>query len=823
MGSAQQDRPPTRRYPKPALGPLPDATPRSGRTDTLPTTPHVPAASARDSHRPADLRLEIAMSWLGIAVTLVATVMVARELLGVLWVQLVGGRWGAASGHLLFTVIVAFLIYGGLVYQLTRLNYLRRRRAHHPAGRDEIEALYDGEAPALSILIPAYKEEPGVVLQTLMSAALQDYPKRRVVLLIDDPPEPQGGADLSQLEAARRLPRELQALLALPARRFSTARQAFHRRCASGTLDARRELQRLASLYEEAASWFTARIEAFDCATHADRLFLDKVLRGRENGLRRRAFELRRVARRRRTVGLSGRIHREFNRLATLFAVEITSFERKRYANLSHEPNKAMNLNSYIGLLGQRLRERRHAGRLHLEPAAGEPADVDIAAADYLVTLDADSVIVPDYALRLVHLAEQPGNERIAVAQTPYSAFPGARGALERIAGATTDIQYIIHQGFTASDATYWVGANALLRTSALQDIAVTVEERGFPVSVFIQDRTVIEDTESTVDLIERGWRLYNYPERLAYSATPPDFGALVIQRRRWANGGLIILPKLLCYLARRPLTARGLAEAFLRVHYLSSITAVNFGLLIILAVPFTESIRSFWLPLSALSYFLLYARDLSLTGYRAADVLRVYALNLVLIPVNLGGVLKSIQQAWTREKIPFGRTPKVDGRTAAAPLYLLAVYAILCHWLIQAGIDATAGLWFHALFAAANAGALFYGIAVFIGFRESLDDLRAGARTIPTGGQGPHLAASPGTPGLPAPVPVTALEAPRGGLSRDWVRHPLLVPDMAAQPVLELALERPATHGLGPGCGTFPLRTPGCVAALRDRQQPRE
>ncbi len=34
-----------------------------------------------------------------------------------------------------------------------------------------------------------------------------------------------------------------------------------------------------------------------------------------------------------------------------------TSFERKRYASLSHEPNKAMNLNSYIGLMGGRYRE----------------------------------------------------------------------------------------------------------------------------------------------------------------------------------------------------------------------------------------------------------------------------------------------------------------------------------------------------------------------------------------------------------------------------------------------------------------------------------
>src|SRR3712207_8901858 len=48
-----------------------------------------------------------------------------------------------------------------------------------------------------------------------------------------------------------------------------------------------------------------------------------------------------------------------------------------------------------------------------------------------------------------------------------------------------------------------------------------------------VQDRTVIEDTESSVDLAAHGWTLINYPERLSYSATPPDFGSLVVQRDR--------------------------------------------------------------------------------------------------------------------------------------------------------------------------------------------------------------------------------------------------------------------------------------------------
>ena len=133
----------------------------------------------------------------------------------------------------------------------------------------------------------------------------------------------------------------------------------------------------------------------------------------------------------------------------------------------------------------------------------------------------------------------------MAIAQTPYSAFPGAATRLERIAGATTDLQHIVHQGLTYYDATFWVGANAVIRKKALDQIAETSYIGDWEIKQYIKDRTVIEDTESTIDMGIHGWRLFNYPERLSYSATPPDFGSLCIQRRRWANGGLLILSKL--------------------------------------------------------------------------------------------------------------------------------------------------------------------------------------------------------------------------------------------------------------------------------------
>ncbi len=179
-----------------------------------------------------------------------------------------------------------------------------------------------------------------------------------------------------------------------------------------------------------------------------------------------------------------------------------------------------------------------------------------IPDADFVLTLDADSVLLPEYCLRLVYLLEQPENFRLAVAQTPYSAFPGSSTRMERLAGATTDLQHIVHQGMSYHDATFWVGANAVIRKKALEDIVEIEHQGGFEIRRYVQDRTVIEDTESSLDLAVHGWRLINYPERLSYSATPPDFGSLAIQRRRWANGGLLILPKL-WRLSRATIAAR--------------------------------------------------------------------------------------------------------------------------------------------------------------------------------------------------------------------------------------------------------------------------
>jgi hypothetical protein len=493
-------------------------------------------------------------------------------------------------------------------------------------------------------------------------------------------------------------------------------------------LDPRRELQYLIAAYTDVIDWCTQQAADFPFGDHTDELFLAITFRAC------RDLHLQTVQRLTRAVERAD-IHvddlrLEYQRLAGVFRVEIDSFERKQYVNLSHESNKATNLNSYLGLLGMTVREVVDDRGLYLdvrdtlETDAAVPGSKLVPDARYVITLDADSLLSPEYALRLIDVMERPGFEDVAVVQTPYSAVPNAPGVLERVAGATTDLQYIIHQGFTWCGATFWVGANALLRKAALDDIRTVDVERGFPVVKYIQDRTVIEDTESTVDLVARRWRLYNYPDRLAYSATPPDFGALLIQRRRWANGGLIILPKLIRYAFSRPWRPSKSLEVLMRVHYLVSICGVNVGLLLLLLVPFGDATGSVWLPLTAAPYFALYWRDLVQSGYRRGDIFRVYALNVLLLPVNLGGVLKSLHQGLTGKKIPFGRTPKVLGRTAAPASYVAAEFLLLAFCMVAFAWDALTARWLHAAFSFGNAVILGYAIAAFVGLRASVEDL---------------------------------------------------------------------------------------------------
>ena len=239
----------------------------------------------------------------------------------------------------------------------------------------------------------------------------------------------------------------------------------------------------------------------------------------------------------------------------------------------------------------------------------------------------------------------------------------------------------------------------------------------------------MIEDTESSIDLGLHGWGLHNYPERLSYSATPPDFGALVIQRRRWANGGLLILPKFWTTIRKRHRANNpvSLAEITLRVNYMASIAWASFGLIFLLAYPYDSRLLSPLVLLAALPYFLAMASDLHYCGYKRTDVFRIYGFNIILLPVQLAGVLKSIQQALTGKKIPFARTPKVKSHTVAPLIYVVIPVLIIAFSVLTFIRDYSAGNWGNAIFAAFNAIVATWAIISYIGIKHALIDIWLG------------------------------------------------------------------------------------------------
>jgi len=671
---------------------------------------------------------EIQLTQASLTVTAMATTLLAWSTGHVAWTAAEQGQIGRLIEATLFGSLAGFLVYGNLCYQIARLGQLTRTHAHQKSRMDSPVPFDRESAPALTILVPSYKEELPVIRQTLLSAALQDYPNKRVVLLLDDPPNPKTSQDRKALWAGRTLPFELQALLKEPAEYVAQAQATFLDRRAAATQNLADEYVRLSNCFSLVSTWFETQSKHAPQESHTDVWFVGQVLSQPAEACREQAALW--FSRRTQIDTLSAdrildEIDAAYGHLGGRFQVEFDVFERKQYRNLSQESNKAMNLNSYLGLMGTRVKPVLLTDGVHLIETPVLTGSRVIPDTPYVITLDADSLLLPQYASTLVRLMEQPEHARMAVVQTPYSAIPNAPGAMERTAGATTDIQYLVHQGFTRFGATFWVGANALLRKSALEEICIEERESTGLVRRYIQDRTVIEDTESTVDLLCKGWSLYNYPERLAYSATPPDFGSLIVQRARWANGGLIIFPKLLSYLYRTPKQPGTFAQGLLQIHYLTSLAFAPLSVLLLLVIPFSSDVMTAWMPLAALPYFALYARDLALTGYRPMrDLLRIYALNLLLIPVHLGGALKSTQQAILGTKIPFRRTPKISGRTRTPALYLVLELAMM---LLSTGLAlyyASQLRWISGTFALANAGLVLYGIRQFVGFSEMKEDL---------------------------------------------------------------------------------------------------
>src|SRR3982751_5968848 len=304
---------------------------------------------------------------------------------------------------IVYMVVVTGLAASATAYLITRVGFFYRSRQHHRAPRIVLDTFLQSATPSVTVLVPSYQEDERVIRTTLLTAALQEYPRLRVVLLIDDPQQPRTRHARDLLLAARALPAAIEAGLAGPHARVQAAYERFEH--SLGERDQRAttadDMRDLAAEYRFAASWLYGLGRRQEMVDHTDVFFVEHILHALAEALGTIAGALERGADEDAALPVE-RLVQLYRRLLATFDASVTSFERKRFVSLSSEPNKAMNLNSYIGLMGGSYQEVSTPLGIALVPAAAGRAELSIPNPDYVLTLDADSVLLPEYCLRLV-------------------------------------------------------------------------------------------------------------------------------------------------------------------------------------------------------------------------------------------------------------------------------------------------------------------------------------------------------------------------------------------------------------------------------------
>jgi hypothetical protein len=97
------------------------------------------------------------------------------------------------------------------------------------------------------------------------------------------------------------------------------------------------------------------------------------------------------------------------------------------------------------------------------------------------------------------------------------------------------------------------------------------------------------------------------------------------------------------------------------------------------------------------------------------------------MLPVNLAGVMKSVEQALTGKKIPFARTPKVKNRTPSSLIYIVGPLLIVGFSLFTVWRNVQIPNWGNAAFAAFNAVASIWAIIAYIGIGNVFADIWLG------------------------------------------------------------------------------------------------
>lgn len=257
---------------------------------------------------------------------------------------------------------------------------------------------------------------------------------------------------------------------------------------------------------------------------------------------------------------------------------------------------------------------------------------------DIVAQLDTDFICRRDFLTKTIGYFDDAD---VAFVGTPqaYGNTGGskvARGAAEQLFGFYGPIM----QGMSGIDSALMIGANHVVRTSALREIGLYAGH-------------LTEDLLTGMTLHSRQWKSIYVPEILAVGEGPGTWADYFAQQKRWAHGCIDILFRHSAYLYLRMTPRRRFRYLLLQQHYFSGL-ALGLGVLLLLF------------------YFL--------TGY-AASTLPALLLLAFFVPVVLWQMLVAgwlqrfnVDPARERGFLAFGKLVSV----AAAPIYLMALLGVI-------------------------------------------------------------------------------------------------------------------------------------------------
>src|SRR6266568_907188 len=214
-------------------------------------------------------------------------------------------------------------------------------------------------------------------------------------------------------------------------------------------------------------------------------------------------------------------------------------------------------------------------------------------AEDFVLVVDADFALHPDFIQRTLPLFHDP---RIAAVQTPQ-VYSNEETLFAKGSKNLQNLFYTYLQpGKHLINSAFCVGTNVIFRKKALADVGGIAELEHS------------EDIFTTINLLERGYKVSFLNEQLAVGLSPTSLISFYTQQYRWARGGLLMLLKHNTLFNRRLHPEQRLQFFLSNFYYLSGISVIIYLLSPLLAIllnvkPLSDASFWQWLPTYALFF----------------------------------------------------------------------------------------------------------------------------------------------------------------------------------------------------------------------------